>query len=119
MRRGRPRLSLPVLILLAFAGGGDALPAARPVRRGTPLLWRVERDGRTSHLFGTVHLSIDLDTALGPEGRAALEGAKRVFLELDHSLETNATFTRQAIARGGLPEHEALHALLRPDAWNR
>src|SRR5213593_992801 len=109
MPRGRPRIQLALLLILAFAGEGGAALAAGPARRGAPLLWRVERNGRTSHLFGTVHLALDLDTALGEEGRAALGDAKRVFLELDHSLETSATFTRQAIARAELPEHQSLH----------
>src|ERR1051325_1295412 len=82
-----------------------------------PLLGRVERNGRTSHVFGTVHLPLDLDTALGEEGRAALANAKRVFLELDHSQDP--TFMRQAIARSELPPRQSLHALLRPEAWTR
>ena len=100
--------------MLACALAGS--PATAVTRRA-PLLWRVERNGRTSHLFGTVHLPLDLDATLGEEGRAALADAKRVFLELDHSQDM--TFMRQAIARSELPARQSLHTLLRPEAWTR
>src|SRR4029077_15916458 len=83
--------------------------AASPpaTRHGAPLLWRVERYGATSHLFGTVHVPFDLDTALGEEGRQALPDAKRVFVELD-DLE-GLTFLREAMGRALLPERQSLH----------
>jgi uncharacterized protein YbaP (TraB family) len=118
MPRGGPPLVLAALGLL-LVGPATASSPKGPVRHGAPLLWRVERNGRTSHLFGTVHLPLDLDAALGAEGRAALADAKRVFLELDHSFETSLEFTRQAIGRAELPRRESLHALLRPRAWSR
>jgi uncharacterized protein len=111
------RSTLVVASLLACALAGRAASAPTPTAGGAPLLWRVERDGRTSYLFGTVHLPLDLDTALGDEGRAALADAKRVFLELDHTQDL--TFMRQAIARSELPAPQSLHALLRPEAWRR
>src|SRR5207244_4551760 len=106
------RVALATLLACALAGS----PATAVTRRA-PLLWRVERNGRTSHLFGTVHLPLDLDATLGEEGRAALADAKRVFLELDHSQDM--TFMRQAIARSELPARQSLHTLLRPEAWTR
>lgn len=93
--------------------------AERVAEPGTPLLWSVERGGRTSHLFGTVHLPLDLDAALGAEGRAALAKAKRVFLELDSAPENILTFQQQALGRGELPPNDSLHALLRPRTWSR
>jgi uncharacterized protein YbaP (TraB family) len=92
------------------------LPTAAAERRGGPLLWRVERDGKTSHLFGTVHLPLDLDAALGTKA-VPLADAKRVFLELDHG--TGIEFIRQAIARAELPPNLSLRSLLRPAAWTR
>jgi len=94
-------------------------PAAAPAPRGAPLLWRVEKYGKTSHLFGTVHLALDLDAALGEEGRTALANAKRVFLELDFAPENLMEFLGQAVARAELPEKDSLRALLRPKSWNR
>jgi len=79
----------------------------------------VEWNGHRSHLFGTVHLPLDLDAALGQEGRDALAGAKRVFLELDTSMDNSITFILQAVHRAELPEKESLHTLLRPQTWTR
>ncbi len=113
-----PRLA-PAVALLAAALTTAAPVAAVTARRGAPLLWRVEWYGRRSHLFGTVHLPLDLDAALGEEGRAALTDAKRVFLEIDTSPDAALTFLLQALHRARLPENESLHALLRPTAWTR
>ena len=66
-----------------------------------------------------MHLPLDLDAALGEEGRAALADAKRVFLEIDTSPDAALTFLLQALHRAELPEKESLHALLRPTAWTR
>lgn len=96
-----------------------SLATAAAAAPGTPLLWRVERWGRTSHLFGTVHLPLDLDAALGEEGRAALWDAKRVFIELDSAPENILAFVQQALGRGELPANDSLHALLRPRTWAR
>lgn len=55
--------------------------AARARDRG--FLWRVTKDGRTSHLYGTIHVGT-LDWAFpGPKLRAALEGAQTLALEID------------------------------------
>ncbi len=71
----RPPWLAPAVALLAAALTAAAPVAAVTTRRGAPLLWRVEWYGRRSHLFGTVHLPLDLDAALGEEGRAALADA--------------------------------------------
>ena len=107
------RATLAVLTLLACA----LAPSARAADRRAPLLWRIETGGQPSYLFGTVHLPLDLDAALGEEGRAALANARRVFLELDHT--QGLTFMRQAAARAELPPPESLHALLGPESWRR
>src|SRR5206468_266981 len=115
----RPPWLAPAVALLAAALTAAGPVAAATSRHGAPLLWRVERYGRRSHLFGTVHLPLDLDAALGEEGRAALADAKRVFLEIDTSPDAALTFLLQALHRAELPEKESLHALLRPTAWTR
>jgi uncharacterized protein len=54
---------------------------ARAQDRG--FLWRISKDGRTSHLFGTIHVG-KLDWAVpGPKLRAALMEAETLALELD------------------------------------
>ena len=88
-------------------------------KRRAPLLWRVEMQNRRSYLFGTVHVPLDLDTALGEEGRAALGGSKRVFLEMDTTSDTALSFLLHAADRAELPPKESLRAMLRPPTWNR
>jgi hypothetical protein len=54
---------------------------ARATDRG--FLWRITRDGRTSHLYGTIHVG-KLDWAFpGPKVRAALDTSQTLALELD------------------------------------
>jgi uncharacterized protein YbaP (TraB family) len=54
---------------------------ARAKDRG--LLWRITKDGRSSHLYGTIHVGT-LDWAFpGPKVRAALMDAEAVAFELD------------------------------------
>ena len=62
----------------------QATAAARDARdRG--FLWTVERDGKTSHLYGTLHVG-KLDWAMpGPRLRDALRRSKVLALELDIS----------------------------------
>ena len=57
----------------------QALPG--PVDRGLP--WRIEKDGRVSHLYGTVHVGRPDWISPGPQVMAALAAADRVAFELD------------------------------------
>ncbi len=60
------------------------LDASVPVRgedRG--LLWRISRDGRVSHLYGTVHVGKPAWQVLGPLTVAALRAADTLALEVD------------------------------------
>lgn len=47
------------------------------------MLWRLSRDGRTSYLYGTVHVGKPAWQALGPLTAAALRTADTLALELD------------------------------------
>lgn len=61
----------------------EALQAAAQRAQDRGLLWRLQKDGRTAWLFGSVHLG-RLDWALpGPTLRAALQASDTVALELD------------------------------------
>jgi uncharacterized protein YbaP (TraB family) len=54
---------------------------ARAADRG--FLWRITRDGRTSHLYGTIHVG-KLDWAFpGAKVRAALDASQTLALEID------------------------------------
>ncbi|MBI5718564.1 MAG: TraB/GumN family protein [Burkholderiales bacterium] len=54
---------------------------ARGEDRG--LLWRITRDGRVSHLYGTVHVGKPAWQVLGPATAAALRASDTLALEVD------------------------------------
>jgi len=59
------------------------LQAAQAQARDRGLLWRFSKDGRSHHLFGTIHVG-KLEWSLpGPKLRAALEDAQAMAFELD------------------------------------
>jgi hypothetical protein len=59
------------------------LQAAQARARDRGFLWRISRDGRTHHLYGTIHVG-RLDWAVpGPKVRAALVDAQVLALEID------------------------------------
>ena len=59
------------------------LQAAAANARDRGLLWRITRDGRSSYLYGSIHLG-KLDWAFpGPQVRAALTATDTVALEID------------------------------------
>jgi hypothetical protein len=103
-RQGLTRWLVPVLLALSGPGGlpeavanGAAAacpPAPEPLTaaqwqdgqtqpRDRGLLWRLERDGRVSYLYATVHLAQRDWVFPGPQVRAALAAVDRVALELD------------------------------------
>jgi len=59
----------------------DPAVPARGEDRG--LLWRVTRDGRTSHLYGTVHVGKPAWQVFGPQTAAALRASDVLALEID------------------------------------
>src|SRR5688572_8346648 len=60
-----------------------ALAALAQQSRDRGLLWQLQKDGRTSWLYGTIHLG-RLDHAVpGPRIRSALAASEIVALELD------------------------------------
>jgi uncharacterized protein len=56
-------------------------PAGPPIDRG--MLWQLERDGRISWLYGTVHLGRPEWALLGPRVSAALVASEVLALEID------------------------------------
>lgn len=63
-------------------GPADA-DAARRDDRDRGLLWRIEKDGRTSWLYGTIHAAERGWVLPGPSVREALRRADRIALEVD------------------------------------
>lgn len=63
-------------------GAADA-EAARRDDRDRGLLWRIEKDGRTSWLYGTIHAAERGWVLPGPAVREALRRADRLALEVD------------------------------------
>lgn len=115
--------SLLVLSLLAPActpRWRAPLPSAPPVAERTPLVWRIEYGSHVSHVFGTIHLGLDLDRALGPDGHAALAAANTIFVEMDLSDAHRArALGAEALQAGMLPPGESLRAMLDPTTWKR
>jgi hypothetical protein len=116
------RLALGALLIVSTLAAAGPRPHARApaVAHGPPLLWRIEKNGKTSYLFGTAHVGLDLDATLQPAGRDALDGSKHLFVELDLSTFWSVVeVARQLRARAELPPQYSLHELLGPVAWTR
>lgn len=76
---------------VATAPSAQQMRQALEQARDRGFLWRIERDGHTSHLYGTVHVGKLEWSVPGPRVRQALQAADTLALELD--------FTDPAIAR--------------------
>jgi len=120
MRRDHRAVWVVAFLVAALGTSAMSGVAEPPSASPRPYLWRVERYGRTSYLFGTIHVGLDAEAALGPAGREALDGARRVFVEMDMtSLDTVDEFTMGAIRRAEMPPDRSLRVLLRGDSWRR
>ena len=49
---------------------------AAKVPNGKGLLWKIEKDGRVSFLFGTMHMTDQRVTSLTPAAREAFDGVR-------------------------------------------
>ncbi len=84
-----PRALLPALAPQAARPAcPPALPQSSAVEQAAPardrgLLWRATRDGRTLHLYGTLHVGKPHWRKLGPHTAAALRDSDVVALEID------------------------------------
>jgi uncharacterized protein len=72
------------------------------------LLWRIERDGTRSYLYGTLHVGRNDWLAPGPKMRAALDASDVLALEIDGSAARTADLVAQAMRRQGPGVDEAL-----------
>jgi hypothetical protein len=88
----------------------DQLAAAQAGARDRGFLWRLSKGGRTSFLYGTIHLGKLEWAPPGPSVVQALSSAEVVALELD--ITDPATLTRLQRALGRKPDTPALPATL-------
>jgi uncharacterized protein len=67
------------------AAHGRVMAAAESTVNARALLWRIDAEGAAapSYLFGTVHLTDDRVNALSPKTVAAMDGVRRIALEID------------------------------------
>jgi uncharacterized protein len=84
---------LGALLALSFVGAALAAPACPPpvqvavgpaaAERDRGLLWKLSRDGRTSWLYGTLHVGKPTWRRFGPQMNAALKASDVLALEID------------------------------------
>jgi len=97
----------PVVAPEAAASAAPGTPASAPADRG--FLWRISRDGRTSWLYGTVHLAQREWATPGPRVAAALRASEVLALEID--VDDPAMATRLRAAMAAQPGHALPPAL--------
>jgi uncharacterized protein len=95
-------LAVGVAPVLAASSCPPPLSAAPDVSSQTVakdhgLLWRVSRDGRSSYLFGTLHVGKPSWQLLGPQLTAALQTSDVLALEVDPSDPALADALREAL----------------------
>lgn len=113
------RLLAPALLALAALAAPFTAPPAQaqascppplPTQASTAperdrgLLWRITRDGRTSHLYGTLHVGKPGWRRLGPQLSAALRTAEVLALEIDPTDPALAAAMAELQPSGVLPE---------------
>jgi uncharacterized protein YbaP (TraB family) len=120
-----------LLALLAATGAAAQQPAACPPTPQPPsaeqiqaaqqrardrgFLWRVQRDGRSAWLFGTIHLGRPMWLFHGPQVRQALAASDTLALEIDVS-DTAALMQAAAAAPAAAPLPLALRQRLERQA---
>lgn len=103
----KPAVACPPVAQMPSA---EQLQAAQQTARDRGFLWRIERDGRRSYLYGTMHLG-KLDWAIpGPQLRGALNSVDTLALELD--LTDPALLQQLAASLAGKPDAVMLPAAL-------
>ena len=93
-------------LALAQASCPPPLPtqASTAPERDRGLLWRITRDGRSSYLFGTLHVGKPAWRRFGPQLNAALRSADVLALEIDPSDPELANALAELQPTGVLPD---------------
>ena len=128
MPRRSLRLHLLSLSLLCWSGCTRAPElaqheAARAPRQVAPspaepaglFLYAVQRDGRVSHLLGTIHLGFGFEEVLTQDARERFEHSKQVITETDLAPDSAARLMRAAL----LPPDQSLERMLDAEAWHK
>src|SRR5262245_50181707 len=117
----RPARSLATLLVLGWLAAGCApvrRPAPQPAPPSTALLWRVTNGTHVSHLFGTIHLDLDVEQILGHEGHRLLATSRVLYVEMDLSDPHHTQALGVEAARAGmLPPGESLQHMMSPSLW--
>ena len=78
---------------------GSADPWSKPAAKldplPRPLFWTVEKDGKTTYLFGTMHMGVDPETRVPKLVWAKLDAAPTFAMETDLSDASKVDFFRQ------------------------
>jgi uncharacterized protein YbaP (TraB family) len=119
----RTARSLVALLVVTWLAAGcapkrTAAPATAAGPESTALLWRVTRGASASYLFGTIHLDLDVERILGPEGHRLLATSRALYVEMDLSNTARARELGATAARAGLlPPGESLQRMLSASEW--
>ncbi len=92
----------------------EAEAPAPPRITEEPFVWTVEKDGKTSHIMGTIHVGVTLDEALPPALQEEAANARVLMLEIDPAEFDPATL----LAAARLPEGERQDRLYPPGVWH-
>ncbi len=106
------RSALTLLCCLLFLDAYAHADAAR-----TPPLWRIDYDGRSMYLLGTVHLMPPRDARLDAHVRSILRASDALILEVDPGLADPASLGNALSRHAFLPDDTSLAEVLPPSTW--
>lgn len=104
-----------VASLLGQAAQAAGLNEASVPRRGQ--LYKVTLDGKTSYLFGTIHVGKDGFYPLDAEASRALQHSRALVIELD--IRENASFQKAMALHGRYPAGDKVQNHLQPDTLQK
>lgn len=93
---------------------GTAQPEMGAERERKAFLWTASKDGRTHHLFGTMHAGIDAKNELAPAVWEAMRASDCFVMEADLS----ASSPREVMTMALLPKDESLKWMVKRSTWD-
>jgi uncharacterized protein YbaP (TraB family) len=96
-----------------------ASPSPADPARDRGLLWRLQRDGRSSWLFGTVHVGKPAWQRLGPKLETALRASDLLALEIDPGDPDAAAAMVRALSEAALKRARQPQPVLAPELLQR
>jgi len=79
-----------------------------PVPFGQGVFWRIEKDGKTNYILGTMHSQDRRVTTLSPQQRLRLARSQRLLIEVVPGAEANRTYRDAMYEQDGRSLHEDL-----------